>query len=86
MAQAKAVLGSDVGGIRELVEHERTGLLFRADDIDDFCKQAQRLIHDKSLRSELESRAREMILREKDWKILAELYLAVYEAAIRNSG
>jgi glycogen synthase len=86
MAQAKAVLGSDVGGIRELVEHERTGLLFRADDIDDFCKQAQRLIHDKSLRSELESRAREMILREKDWKILAERYLAVYEAAIRNSG
>jgi glycosyltransferase involved in cell wall biosynthesis len=84
MAQAKAVLGSDVGGIKELIEPEKTGLLFRADDIDDFCRQARRLIQDASLRSDLGVRAREVILQEKDWKILARRYVGVYETAIRN--
>lgn len=84
MAQAKAVLGSDVGGIRELIEPEQTGLLFRADDVDDFCQQAQRLVDNEAMRRELGSRAREVILREKDWKILAKRYVEVYDAAIQN--
>jgi PEP-CTERM/exosortase A-associated glycosyltransferase len=84
MAQAKAVLGSDVGGIRELIEPEQTGLLFCADDVDDFCKQAMRLVSNEVLRGKLGSRAREVILREKDWKILAKRYIEVYDAAIQN--
>jgi PEP-CTERM/exosortase A-associated glycosyltransferase len=84
MAQAKAVLGSDVGGIQELIEPEKTGLLFRAGDVDDFCRQARRLIQDESLRRDLGTRARDFILQEKDWKTLARRYVGVYEAAIRN--
>jgi glycogen(starch) synthase len=86
MALGKAILGSDVGGIRELIDPEQTGLLFRADDVDDFCRQAQRLIGQEALRRELGARAREVVLREKDWKILAQRYLAIYDAAIRNLG
>ena len=37
MSLKKAVLASNVGGHRELVEHERTGLLFQPEDIADFC-------------------------------------------------
>ncbi len=84
MAQGKAVLGSDVGGIRELIEPEKTGLLFKAGDIDDFCRQARRLIQDESLRLDLETRARAVILQEKNWKTLARRYADIYEAAIRN--
>jgi glycogen synthase len=86
MALGKAILGSDVGGIRELIEPEQTGLLFRADNVDDFCKQSQRLIGQESLRRELGARARELILREKDWKILAQRYVSIYDAAARNIG
>jgi glycosyltransferase involved in cell wall biosynthesis len=82
MAQGKAVLGSDVGGIRELVEPEETGLLFNPDDIDDFCKQATRLLADPDLRQRLGERGRQAILRKWDWKLLARQYDAVYEAAI----
>jgi PEP-CTERM/exosortase A-associated glycosyltransferase len=84
MALGKAILGSDVGGIRELIEPEQTGLLFRADDVDDFCRQAQRLIGQEALRRELGAHAREVILREKDWKILAQRYVGIYDAAMRN--
>jgi PEP-CTERM/exosortase A-associated glycosyltransferase len=86
MALGKAILGSDVGGIRELIEPEQTGLLFRADNVDDFCKQAQRLIGQETLRRELGMRARKFVLREKDWKILAQRYVAIYDAAAQNDG
>ena len=84
MALGKAILGSDVGGIRELVEPEKTGVLYRADNIEDFCEQAKRLLSQTSLQHKLGEQAREFILREKDWKVLARRYIDIYEFAIRN--
>jgi len=63
---------------------EQTGLLFRADDVDDFCRQAGRLLDNPALREELGGRARELVIREKDWAILAERYFNVYDAALQD--
>jgi PEP-CTERM/exosortase A-associated glycosyltransferase len=84
MALGKAILGSDVGGIRELIESGKTGLLYRADNVGDFCEQAKRLMENAGMRRELGTRAREMVLREKDWNILAQRYVSIYDAAMRN--
>ena len=84
MSLKKAVLASSVGGHRELVEHQVTGLLFRPEDITDFCCQAERLIASPQLREQLGERARKMILRDKDWAILARKYQAIYEFVSRN--
>jgi PEP-CTERM/exosortase A-associated glycosyltransferase len=84
MALGKAVLGSDVGGIRELVQPEKTGVLYRADNIDDFCWQAKRLLSQPSLQRKLGEEARDFILREKDWNVLARRYIDIYDFAIRN--
>jgi PEP-CTERM/exosortase A-associated glycosyltransferase len=79
MALMKPVLASGVGGIRELVENERTGLLFQADDEADFCRQAERMIVSPSLRNSLAEQGREFVLRERDWKVLAERYRQIYD-------
>jgi PEP-CTERM/exosortase A-associated glycosyltransferase len=84
MALGKAILGSDVGGIRELVQAEKTGILYRADSVDDFCVQAKRLLADASLRRKLSEEARKFILREKDWNVVAQRYIDVYDFAIRH--
>jgi glycogen(starch) synthase len=84
MALGKAILGSDVGGIRELVQPEKTGVLYRADSVEDFCVQAQRLLSQTSLQRKLGEEARQFILREKDWKVLAQRYIDVYDFAIRH--
>jgi PEP-CTERM/exosortase A-associated glycosyltransferase len=86
MAQAKPVLGSNVGGIRELIDHDRTGLLFQPADVDDLCRQAERLVRNATLRHEIGKRAREEILREKDWKVLARRYEVVYRYALDQHG
>ncbi|MGO9519967.1 MAG: glycosyltransferase [Candidatus Korobacteraceae bacterium] len=86
MSLKKAVLASDVGGHRELVEHENTGLLFRSEDVADFCVQAERLTSQPELRQQLGERGREMVLRDKDWKVLARRYQAIYEFVSKQRG
>jgi PEP-CTERM/exosortase A-associated glycosyltransferase len=85
MALGKAVLGSDVGGIRELIDPEVTGVLFKAGDINDFEKQAIRLLGDAKFRSLLGASARQKIATEKDWKTLAHTYESVYATATRSA-
>jgi glycosyltransferase involved in cell wall biosynthesis len=70
-----------VGGIRELVHDEDTGLLFRPEDIDHFCQQAARLLDSPSLRDELAERGRQFVLREKNWNVLAAKYAHAYAYA-----
>jgi len=83
MALGKAVLGSDVGGIRELVDPEVTGVLFKSGDMRDFASQATRLLGDPGFRQALGTQARQRIAAEKDWKTLARTYESVYTAATR---
>src|SRR5271165_1329848 len=86
MSLKKAVLASNVGGHRELVEHELTGLLFRPEDVSDFCIQAERLISSPVLRQRLGERGREIILSDKDWKVLARRYQGIYEFVSKQRG
>jgi glycosyltransferase involved in cell wall biosynthesis len=78
------MLASRVGGIRELVEHERTGLLFQPEDIDDFCRQAERLILSAALRRQLGENGREFVLRERNWSAVAQRYRRIYEFVLSS--
>ena len=86
MALGRAVLGSSVGGIRELVDDENTGLLFAPENVEDFCRQASRLILDADMRHRLAQKAREAVLRERTWTKNAARYDDVYEFARKAAG
>lgn len=85
MAQQKAVLGSSVGGMRELVESEITGLLFQPENIADFCRQARRILQNRALRDTLAQQGRDFVLCEKDWRQVAKRYHKVYASALGQS-
>jgi glycogen(starch) synthase len=85
MALGKAILGSNVGGIRELVDPGKTAVLFDADDVADFCAKATSLLNDSSLRDQLGRQAREKACKEKDWKTLAALYEPAYATALEGT-
>jgi glycogen(starch) synthase len=84
MALGKAVIGSAMGGVRELIEPEVTGLLFEPENVQDFCRQTRRLLQDRDLQYNLGTKARGVVATEKDWKVLACLYEGIYDEAIRN--
>jgi glycosyltransferase involved in cell wall biosynthesis len=86
MAMGKAVLASDVGGHRELIEEGRTGLLFTAESGDDLVKQAVRLAKDPILRAELGEAGRRFVSGERSWAKLAERYVDIYRELLSAKG
>ena len=84
MALGKPVLASAVGGIRELVDDENTGLLFEPENISDFCRQAERMIVSPALRESLSQRGRDFVVRERDWGILAQRYRQIYDFVLQD--
>lgn len=81
MALSTPVICSNVGGMKEIIEHERTGLLIPSDDADALAKEILRLQGDTELRNEMIERARMHV--EKQFNIdntnkkLVELYESI---------
>ncbi len=53
MRAGVAVIGSDRGGVPEIIDHEKTGLMFRSTSADDLYSQLQRLWRDRSFCADL---------------------------------
>jgi PEP-CTERM/exosortase A-associated glycosyltransferase len=79
MAMGKAVLASDVGGHRELIQHELTGLLFRADDAKALTAEAVRVGSDPALRQRLGSVARSYVEQKCQWPDIVSAYSHIYQ-------
>ena len=80
MAMGKAVLGSDVGGIAELVRHDVTGMLFAAGSREGLVSAAAQLGGSRELRARLGQRARQCMVEERSWRAVAANYLPIYKA------
>jgi glycosyltransferase involved in cell wall biosynthesis len=78
MAMGKAVLASDVGGHRELIDDGRTGVLFAAENSDELVKQSVRLANNPALRAELGEAGRRFVSGERSWAKLAQRYVDLY--------
>ncbi len=79
MAMEKALVASDVGGQRELIQDGVTGLLFKAGDAQDCARQCLRLIQDESQRRTLGQKARAYVRAEREWSRIVQRYAPVYE-------
>jgi PEP-CTERM/exosortase A-associated glycosyltransferase len=79
MAMEKAVLASDVGGLREIVDNNKNGILFSVDDKDDFLDKIIQLLSDRNFRTQLGGRARSWVIRERDWQNVTKKYTDIYK-------
>ncbi|HYS56898.1 MAG TPA: glycosyltransferase family 4 protein, partial [Burkholderiales bacterium] len=82
MAMEKAVIGSDVGGLRELIQDGVTGLLHRSGDAGDLAAKIEALADDPKLRHRLGGQARAWVAEQRDWKQIVPRYVSVYEAVL----
>lgn len=53
MGCGRPVIASRIGGLEWVIDHEQTGLLFAPGDVEDLCRQLQRLLDDNDLRVSL---------------------------------
>lgn len=80
-----AVVGTRAGGIPEVVEHERTGLLARGSDPVDLARQIERLLTDQPLRERLIRAGGEHARHTYDPDAAADRFLAIYEGLHRGA-
>jgi PEP-CTERM/exosortase A-associated glycosyltransferase len=81
MALGKVCLASDVGGLTELVDDNRTGLLFAAGDVRDMTEKILRLASDSALRVRLSAQAQATVRQEREWSAIAARYRDIYRRA-----
>jgi glycosyltransferase involved in cell wall biosynthesis len=84
MLAGKAVIGSNIGGVPEQIEHNRTGILVPPDDAEALAQAIMSLVRDPAGRTCLGSAAMSTIKSglepETQGRILADLYEEVMNA------
>jgi glycosyltransferase involved in cell wall biosynthesis len=87
MAMAKATVAPRYPPIEEVVEDGATGLLFAPRDLEDFCRQTEKLLRDPSRRRRIGQRARAAVLESHTWEANVRRVLGVLETLdLRHRG
>lgn len=73
-----AVIGTDIGGIRDIIEHEHTGLMVHPKDSEALARTILRVLQDKSFGEKLVSNARQLVKEQFSWNAIAEKFAGIY--------
>jgi PEP-CTERM/exosortase A-associated glycosyltransferase len=84
MAMGRALVASDVGGHKELIQDGKTGLLFPSGEASALAAALEKLLTDDSLRSSIACQGREWVRREHPWEKTTATYDAVYGNAMEK--
>jgi glycosyltransferase involved in cell wall biosynthesis len=84
MAMAKPIVSVRSGGIPEMVEHGKGGLLGKLDDADELAANILRLLEDDALRSKMGQHGRERVLDYLNAQRMADDVEAVYRRLSRR--
>ncbi|MGZ4145675.1 MAG: glycosyltransferase family 4 protein [Actinomycetota bacterium] len=83
-ASGTPCIAADIGGLRELVVHEATGLRFTPGDPESLAGMIRRLLTDERLDRRLTLDARRMLDDQFSWRSIARKTAGVYERAIEE--
>ena len=82
MSQGCPIVASDAGGIPEIIQHGRNGLLFRSGDSQDLAAKIEVLLGNPDLAARLGDQARRDCLDRYRPEVVAKQMLAFYEEVI----
>ena len=85
MACELPVVASQVGGILDIVEDNRDGLLVLADDVNMLSQKLERLVQDRDLRKRLGKAARQKIENQFSPARETEMWLDIYYRVLSGS-
>lgn len=79
MAQGQIFVASDVGGHRELVEHNKTGILFKAGDQNALAEAIAKTLAERERWPEIRANGRQFVENVRNWKNSVGNYVAPYQ-------
>jgi glycosyltransferase involved in cell wall biosynthesis len=78
MACGLPVIGSNVGGIRDIIINGKTGLLVEEKQVLEIYRAIIKLIEDEKCRKKVSSGGYDVIKKRFTWKKIAQEYSAIY--------
>jgi glycogen(starch) synthase len=82
MALGKVCIGSNVGGLTELIRDGETGVVFRADDAVALAATIISLMDDPTRLGRLRNAALAFVRKEREWSAIVQRYRGIYEQLI----
>ena len=86
MAQGQLFVASDVGGHKELVQHNKTGVLFKAGSADALAQSLLGLLDNPDLWPVLKANGRTFVEKERNWKNSVANYTHPYSTLLKGPG
>ncbi|GAH90213.1 unnamed protein product, partial [marine sediment metagenome] len=83
MAMEKIVLGSDVGGIIEVVTNNKNGIVFKKGDKDDLFKKISYIVENIGNMDGIRKQARRDVTEKYSWQKSREKLQNVYDKVIK---
>ena len=84
MAQGQLFVASDVGGHKELIDHGRNGILFRAGDREALASALLGLLNDRQRWPELRANGRHFVESVRNWRNSVANYVTPYQRLTRH--
>lgn len=79
----KPVVATNVGGLGEMVDNQKTGLLVPPKDVDALADAIIALLNDDAKREEMADNIRnDYFVGDKSWKVIAEKYIEFYKTVL----
>ncbi|MEQ2527534.1 glycosyltransferase family 4 protein [Bacillaceae bacterium CLA-AA-H227] len=85
MGSGSPVVAGAVGGLKEIFEHEKDGLLVKEKDVDDLATSIIRILDDSKFGDMLAKNARTKVEQEYSHLAAAEKYEEIYKLAIEQN-
>jgi len=79
MALGKPIVASKVGGIPEIVQHEKTGILVKAADVEELNKGVLTLLNDPNKRRKMGEQAQKRAAEHFSVERMMERLYGLYE-------
>ncbi len=83
-ASGVAVISSNVGGIHDIVLHDKTGLLFDSGDVKGLARNLSLLIESKEKRMSLAENAKKFVHKNYSLEKMVSSYMEVYSHVLLN--
>jgi len=84
MSCGKAVICSAIGGMREVIQHMKNGVLVKEKEPEEIAKAIRQLMEGPSLMADLGRIAREYVLKNHSYLAHAQKVLAIYQAVLER--
>ena len=85
MAQGRLVVASDVGGHKELIEHQRNGYLFKANDAEDLAAIVLAVLNQTPQWEQIRLTGRSDVEQARNWANSVSFYKKVYTHLMTRS-